>query len=74
MVFDHHHLFSLEHYLANQLTEKYSRYQQAISRQAKLSLDRRLQSLYVAVEDLREKLSICVQKQERDFQVGSIPT
>ena len=37
---------------------------------AELSLERRLSSLYAAVEDLREKLAICVQKQERDFQVG----
>ena len=69
MVFDHHHLFSLEHYLANKLTEKYNRYQQTISRMAELNLERRLASLYAAVEDLKEKLIICVQKQERDFQV-----
>jgi coiled-coil and C2 domain-containing protein 2A len=68
-VFDHHHLFSLEHFISNQLTEKYSKYQQTISRLTKLSLERRLTSLYAAVEDLREKLAICVQKQERDFQL-----
>ena len=34
VVFEHHHLFSLEHYLANRLTEKYSKYQQTISRMA----------------------------------------
>ena len=69
MLFDHHHLFSLEHYLANKLTERYSRYQQTLSRMAELNLERRLASLYAAVEDLKEKLAICVQKQERDFQV-----
>ena len=34
VVFEHHHLFSLEHYLASRLTEKYTKYQQTISRMA----------------------------------------
>ncbi len=69
VVFDHHHLFSLEHYLSVRLTESFDSYQQALSRRRDLGLERRLKLLYDAVDELKEKLEICVQKAERDFQL-----
>lgn len=52
--------------------EKMSKYHQTLGRQQALDLEKRLQILYIAVEDLKEKLKVCVQKHEMDFQVGSI--
>ena len=68
-MFYHHHLFSLEHHLAGRLTAAFDEYQRALSRRASLGLERRIRLLYDAVDDLKEKLEICVQKAERDFQV-----
>lgn len=72
LVFEHHHLFSLEHYLSSRLTEVFDRYQQTLSKMKNLDLDHKLKVLYHAVDDLKEKLEICVQKNERDFQVSNI--
>ena len=68
IVFDHHHLFSLEHFLSVELTEAFVEYQGIVGRQKSLALERRLKVLYEAVDHLKEKLEICVQKAERDFQ------
>ncbi len=70
VVFDHHHLFSLEHHLVVRLSHHFDAYQRVVSRRRDLRQDRRLALLYDAVDELREKLEICVQKAERDFQVS----
>ncbi len=49
-------------------------YQQTLSRRSTLDLERRLKLLYDAVDDLKEKLEFCAQKEERDFQVCPIST
>ncbi len=72
IVFDHHHLFSLEHHLAVRLTEGFAAYQKTLSRQLSLSVHRRLKLLYDAVDELRDKFEIYVQRAERDFQVKTI--
>ena len=69
IVFDHHHLFSLEHYLGNELKRAFSEYQMNLSKQHAHALDRRLSVLYVTMSDLREKLEITVQQKEREIQV-----
>jgi len=69
IVFDHHHLFSLEHYWTSRLRCSYSVYRQALARRSRLDLDRRLRLLNEATDEVKEKLEICVQAAERDFQV-----
>ena len=69
IAFNHHHYFSLEHYLSNRLREKFTVYQQILSRRQKLNLERRLKVLNETLSELREKLEITVQQKEREFQV-----
>ena len=69
LTFDHHHLMSLENFLAFEIKSSFATYQQIISRQKSLALEKRLKVLYEAVDGLKEKLEICVQKTERDFQL-----
>ena len=40
-----------------------------MSKKADLDLDRRLSVLYASVDELRERLEACVQRQEKEFQV-----
>ena len=68
LVFEHHHLFSLEHYLAQKVVNSYEKYQEILKRLDSLDLDRRLRMLYEAIDDLKEKLMVSVRKDERDFQ------
>lgn len=53
ILFSHHHLFSLEHHLANKLVEKYNAYQSVRAAQASAALDNRLIVLYKAVAELQ---------------------
>ena len=53
ILFSHHHLFSLEHHLANKLVEKYNAYQTVRATQALAGLDNRLSILYKAVAELQ---------------------
>jgi hypothetical protein len=74
VVFDHHHLFSLEHHLASKLRSAFATYRQALARRTRLDLDRRIRLLDEATEELKEKLEICVQAAEREFQVRTRTT
>ena len=69
IIFSHHHLFSLEHYLANKLVEKYNSYQTAKLQQASASLDKRLAILYRAVDELQAKKMSHKSDEEKEFQV-----
>jgi len=69
VAFEHHHLFSLEHHLASRLRTSFASYRLALARRRDLDLDRRLRLLEEATDDVREKLEICVQAAEREFQV-----
>ena len=69
IIFSHHHLFSLEHYLANKLVEKYNIYQTAKLQQASASLDKRLAILYRAVDELQAKKMSHKSDEEKEFQV-----
>ena len=71
IIFSHHHLFSLEHYLANKLVEKYNIYQTAKLQQASASLDKRLAILYRAVDELQAKKTTHKSDEEKEFQVYS---
>ena len=71
IIFSHHHLFSLEHYLANKLVEKYNSYQTAKLQQASASLDKRLAILYRAVDELQAKKMSHKSDEEKEFQVYS---
>ena len=53
IVFDHHHLFSLEHYLTRRLSEAYVIYGKTKVGQASKDLEKRLDILHKSVDDLK---------------------
>lgn len=68
VVFDHHHLFSLDHYLSTKLSEKYIAYNKVKSGQASKDLDKRLEVLYQSVDALKTKQESW-NENEKEFQV-----
>ncbi len=70
IVFDHHHLFSLEHYLATKLSEQYVAYSKVRSSQSNKDLDKRLGVLYQSIDELKANKDNWLDE-EKDFQVFS---
>ena len=73
IVFDHHHLFSLEHYLTRRLSESYIMYGKTKTSQATKDLEKRLEILHQSVEELRAKQSSW-NETEKEFQSRRLDT
>ena len=67
VVFNHHHLFSLEHYLVTKMIEIYNTYQTVRSIQSSKGLEQRLNVLYRSLEELKHKMDKW-SEEERGFQ------
>ena len=71
VVFDHHHLFSLEHYLTTKLSSTYLTYCKIKTSQASKDLEKRLEVIYQSLEDLKFKEW---NETEREFQARRLET
>ena len=67
VVFNHHHLFSLEHHLVTKIIDIYNNYQTVRSIQSSKGLDQRLNVLYKSLEELKLKMDKW-SDEERGFQ------
>ena len=65
IVFDHHHLFSLEHFLSTKLAATYSSYSKLRLNMVAKDLDKRLDVLYQSSDELKAK-EWCTE--EKEFQ------
>ena len=48
------------------MLNSFSKYQKTLAKKEELDLDTRLSVLYAAVDELRERLEACVQREERE--------
>ena len=55
IVFEHHHLFSLEHYLTTKLGATFLAYSKINAAQVTKDLEKRLEVIYESVEELKAK-------------------
>ena len=73
IVFEHHHLFSIEHYLTTKLTKTFLLYTKIKTAQVSKDLDKRLEVLYKSIEELKSK-EFNWAKEEMDFQFRRLET
>lgn len=73
IVFEHHHLFSLEHYLGSRLTEIFVAYSKVKASQSSKDLEKRLDVLYASVQELRDK-EPSWDETEREFHARRLQT
>ena len=71
VIFEHHHLFSLEHYLSTKLAGTYLTYSKIKTSQISKDLDKRLDVIYQSLEELKGKEHTWTDV-EREFQVISV--
>ena len=68
IIFQHHHLFSLEHHLSTRLVDAYHAYVKIRAIQASKNLDNRMNVLYRSLEELKSKKNTWTEE-EMEFQV-----
>ena len=68
IMFQHHHLFSLEHHLSTKLVDAYHAYTKIRSIQASKGLDNRINVLYRSLDELKSKKDSWTEE-EKEFQV-----
>ena len=68
IIFQHHHLFSLEHHLSTKLVDTYHAYTKIRSIQASKGLDNRINVLYRSLDELKSKKDNWTEE-EKEFQV-----
>ena len=73
LVFGHHHLFSLEHYLTTKLSATYLTYTRIKTAQLTKDLDKRLEVIYESVEELKSKESKW-DEEEKEFHARRLDT
>ena len=73
IVFEHHHLFSLEHYLTTKLGATFLAYSKIKAAQVTKDLDKRLEVIYESVEELKAKESNW-SEDERAFHARRLDT
>ena len=73
IVFEHHHLFSLEHYLTTKLGATFLAYSKINAAQVTKDLDKRLEVIYESVEELKAKESNW-SEDERAFHARRLDT
>ena len=73
ILFEHHHLFSLEHYLTTKLSATYLTYNRIKTAQVTKDLDKRLEVIYASVEELKAKETNW-DESEKDFHARRLDT
>ena len=68
IIFQHHHLFSLEHHLSTKLVDTYHAYMKIRAIQASKGLDNRINVLYRSLDELKSKKDTWTEE-EMEFQV-----
>lgn len=74
IVFEHHHLFSLEHYLTNKLSSTFLAYSKMKTSIASKDLDKRLDVIYQSIDDLKCKETHHWSIEEKNFQARRLET